>query len=74
MRRTTKHMYAVVRVDKFLADVSPPANTITVKEVVLTQEEAENEVRRLSATNSDKDCLYFWQKTRFVEGPPKPMV
>ena len=70
MRRTTKHVFAVIRVDKFLADVSPPVNTITVKEVVLTQEEAESEVRRLSAINSDKDCLYFWQMTRLVEGPP----
>ena len=68
MRRNTKYVFAVVRIDNFLADVSPPVNAITIKEVVLTQEEAESEVRRLSAMNSDKNCLYFWQRTRMVGG------
>jgi hypothetical protein len=69
MRKTTKHVFAVVRLDNFLSDVAPPANAVTVKEVVLTQQEAENEVQRLNAVNSGKNCLYFWQMTRLIESP-----
>jgi hypothetical protein len=72
MKRTTKHVFAVIRLDKFLTDVAPPENTITVKEVVLTRVEAESEVQRLNALNGDKDRLYFWQMTRLVEGKTKP--
>ena len=69
MRRTTKHAFAVIRLDKFLVGSGPLSSAITVKEVVLTKEEAEAEVRRLSAVNREKDCQYFWQITRLVEVP-----
>ena len=64
MKKATRQVFAIVRLDKFLAEVSPPENTITVKEVVLTQEEAESEVHRLNAINRDKGCHYFWHTTR----------
>ena len=72
MRRTTKYVFAVVRFDAFLADLKPFTNSITVKEVVLTREEAESEVARLSAINRGKPCVYFWQMTRLVEGLTGP--
>jgi len=71
VRRTTKHAFAVVRLDNFLVGSGPLANAITVKEVVLTKEEAEAEVRRLSTVNHKRDCQYFWQITRLV-GTPRP--
>jgi len=70
--KNVRHVFAVVRIDQFLTDVSPPENTITVKEIVLTQEEAEEEVQRLNKLNCDKNCLYFWQKTRFVDRQDMP--
>jgi hypothetical protein len=63
-----------VRFDAFLADLKPFTNSITIKEVVLTREEAESEVARLSAINHGKECIYFWQMTRLVEGPTAPKV
>ena len=67
MKRTTKHVFAVVRLDRFLTGVSPLTKAITVKEVVPTQEEAESDVRRLNALSRGKDRLYCWQVTR-LEG------
>ena len=66
MKRTTKHVFAVVRLDGFLTGLEPPTNAVTVKEVVLTKEEAESEVQRLNAVNRDKECVYFWRMTRLV--------
>jgi hypothetical protein len=40
--------------------------TVTVKEVLLSQERAEVEVERLNKLNSEKGCRYFWQYTRLV--------
>jgi hypothetical protein len=42
---------------------------VTVKEVVLTAEEAQDEVIRLNKLNGDKGCVYYWQSTHlFTEG------
>jgi hypothetical protein len=67
--------YAIVRIDKAVAYESPfaleasgphiPAGDfrIKIKEVVLTIEEAQNEVGRLNKENKEKGCKYFWQST-----------
>ena len=75
-----RHLFAIVRIDLFqLHDGTTPErrNTVTVKAVVETQEQAESEVARLKQLNAEKGCLYFWQTTRFLgstEGPPnKPL-
>ena len=73
MKKTLRRAFAIVRFDKFLGDISPPPIAITVKKVVLTQEAAESEVCRLNTLNRDKSCLYFWQRTRFVNGHNAPM-
>ena len=42
---------------------------VTVKEVLMSAEEAQNEVVRLNALNGDKDCIYYWQTTHlFIDG------
>jgi hypothetical protein len=44
---------------------------ITVKEVLPTWEEAEQEARRLNAINADKGCIYFGSVARyFPDGRP----
>ena len=44
-------------------------NGVTVKEVVMSAEEAQNEVIRLNALNADKGCTYYWQTTHlFING------
>jgi hypothetical protein len=57
-----KQVYAVLRLDKGIADAT---HAITVKEVVPSQEEAVAEVERLNRVNADKNALYFWQTTRY---------
>lgn len=68
-----EHVYAVVRLDvpdsgsvDEIAD--DPAPWITVKEIVLTREEADTEVQRLNALNADKGCIYFSQVTQLFPG------
>jgi hypothetical protein len=53
--------YAVVRIDHYK---SFPPESVTVKEIVRSQEVAESEVERLNRINADKECSYFWQYTR----------
>lgn len=69
--------YAVIRIDwNLLGDKTvwtferdgktiPTAGPcgITVKEIVLTAELAQNEVLRLNKLNGDNDCTYYWQTT-----------
>ena len=57
------HVYAVVRIDDFLADSGDAA--ITIKEIVPTMEEAIQEVERLNKLNASKEAHYFWQLTRY---------
>ena len=62
--KNTRTAFAVVRFDKFLSDLQPLSRSFTVKEIVLTREEAESEVARLNELNKDKDREYFLQITR----------
>ena len=55
---------AVVRIDGYLDAGIPKESLITVKEVWLAREEAENEVARLNALNADEGTYYFVQYTR----------
>lgn len=42
---------------------------VTVKEVLMSAEEVQNEVVRLNALNGDKDYVYYWQPTHlFING------
>ena len=66
MKRSSGHVFAIVRVDEFLSSDSPWCNRVTVKEIVKTQEEAQREVERLNEINQGKGCTYFWQVTRLV--------
>jgi hypothetical protein len=73
MKRPNTPAFAVIRLDYDLRDLSssggatPQASmTVTVKEVLLSQERAEVEVERLNKLNSEKGCRYFWQYTRLV--------
>jgi hypothetical protein len=76
--------YAVIRVDdsppdhpsrvqEWMVDGEPfltagPLN-VCVKEVVMTVEEAQQEVARLNALNVGKGCRYYWQSTHiFLDG------
>lgn len=73
MKRPNTPVYAVIRLDYSMADLStigpstPQASVIvTVKEIVMTPEAAEAEVERLNKVNAEKSCRYFWQHTRLV--------
>jgi hypothetical protein len=52
--------FAVVQIDSFQRD---ERQRVSVREIVWTEQEAEQEVRRLNAVNADKDWWYFWQPT-----------
>jgi len=67
MKRTAKHVFAIVRVDEFQSADVPWGNRITVKEIVMTEQEARREVERLNGINKQKGGVYFWQVTRWVE-------
>lgn len=42
---------------------------VSIKEVVMTAEEAQNEVMRLNELNADKGSTYYWQTTHlFISG------
>lgn len=59
-------VFAVVRLDR---DISVLEDAITVKEILVSEKEAEAEVARLNNINGDKNVHYFWQSTRyFPEG------
>jgi hypothetical protein len=72
--------YAIVRLDwsdrakdfelqGFGPAISLGPLDVTIKEVVLDQDEAERAVERLNRLNESKGCRYFWQGTRlFAEG------
>jgi hypothetical protein len=75
--------YAVIRVDGPVDHPSrvpeyerdgellpaPGPSHVTVKEVVMTAEEARREVVRLNRLNADKGCCYYWQATHvFLDG------
>jgi len=51
--------YAVVRIDEYDIPGIPKDQLITVKEVWLSQEQADAEVARLNAVNAEKSCRYL---------------
>lgn len=59
-----KHVYAVIRIDRFQGNEVSLKDKVTVKEVIRTKEKAISEVERLNKVNADKGCEYFWQITR----------
>jgi hypothetical protein len=61
--RNQKHVYAVIRIDEYFEDTDMEKR-ITVKEIVETIDEADEEVKRLMKLNAEKGCKYFWQTTR----------
>jgi hypothetical protein len=63
MRKRKTPVYAVIRVD----DYSSLENSITIKEIVWSLEEAKAEVKRLNELNRFKGCKYFWQSTRLID-------
>jgi len=73
MKRTTKHVFAVIRVETDV-DEGPWTNRITIKEILHTEAEAQDEVKRLTSLNRAKGCEYFWQMTRLVDGPGMPTI
>jgi hypothetical protein len=79
-RGTSEHAFAVVRLD-WLHEAAPGFREgsgpnigagpveITIKEIVLSEDEARAEVERLNALNAPKGCRYYWQQTRlFARG------
>jgi hypothetical protein len=58
-------VYAVVRLDRFLGPGAPPEETLTVKEILPTLEEAKKEVVRLNGLSKDDGVVYFVQATRW---------
>lgn len=48
MKKTTKHVFAIIRADEFRSADVPWNNRITVKEIVTTEQEARLEVERLN--------------------------
>ena len=78
MKKPTTPAYAVIRLDHDLRDLASSggampqaAVTVTVKEVLLSQERAVAVVERLNKLNSEKGCRYFWQYTRLVSDDEK---
>lgn len=61
-----QEVYAVIRQDIW-RDMNRAMieEVITIKEVVMTQEIAEQEVARLNKLNEGKGAKYWWQYTRF---------
>jgi hypothetical protein len=74
MTKEAEPLFAVLRLDRpFDGDLQrvfdDPRNHITVKEVLPTWEEAEQEVERLNALAADKGCIYFASLARhFPDG------
>ncbi len=61
------HVFAVVRLDDYQSANATLQDRVSVTKVCLSEEAAEQEVSRLNALNSDKDCRYIVQITRLDE-------
>jgi hypothetical protein len=69
MSKDGEGVYAILWHDGFHAPGTSLQTTVTVKEIVRTQELAEAEVRRLNALNEGSGSGYWWQYTRlFPDG------
>ena len=62
------HVFAIVRVDDLFED-SPLENRITITKVLLSEDAAEREVKRLNKLNKDKGAVYFWRVGRMERSP-----
>ena len=75
--------YAVLRIDgpvdsdarvtefEINGEIQPTAgpSNVVVKQIVMSAQEARNEVMRLNRTNAGKSCAYYWQSTHlFING------
>lgn len=60
-----KHVYAVVRIDLPVNQVTPEDSVAVVK-IMCSQGAAQQEVVRLSEVNRGKACRYFVQTSRLV--------
>ncbi len=67
VKKKKQHVFAIIRVDHGINDGVDLKSYITVKEIVLTDEEAELEVSRLNSLNSSKGQIYFAQVTRLID-------
>lgn len=69
------HVFVVYRLDYWPSDGDRPARTtITIKEVLATEDEAVREVERLMELNAEKGCEYQFQSAKYYpagrgEGP-----
>ncbi|XAL99671.1 hypothetical protein OT109_19090 [Phycisphaeraceae bacterium D3-23] len=75
-RKPYRPVYAVLRIDTYLADLAlrDPDNPsleslVAVKQVHFAQAEAEAEVKRLNEIKADKGSHYFWQYSRLITDP-----
>ncbi len=57
--------YAVIRLDLFLESQAPVSEVVTVKEILPTSREADEEVARLNASVDPRQVLYVVQPTRY---------
>lgn len=72
--------YAVIRVDDGPVDhpsrcreiegqITAGPSNVKVKEILMSAEEARQEVLRLTELNRNKKCFYYWQATHiFING------
>jgi hypothetical protein len=56
-----EQVFAIIRWDK---DISNPQDAFTVKEIIINENNANEEVIRLNKINKDKNAIYYWQATR----------
>ena len=68
--------FAIIRIDLGSDIPSDIADRVTVTQVLPTQQQAENEVKRLNSLNANKGVFYFWQTTRGYtrRGPARPAL
>jgi hypothetical protein len=64
-----EHVYAVVRVDDWRDAEIGLEDAVVIKKIVWTEEEAKQEVERLTSINGEKNAIYFYQLTRLAKLP-----
>ncbi|MEY4394997.1 MAG: hypothetical protein ACO3GX_16885 [Gemmataceae bacterium] len=68
------HIYAIIRLERdVITGELLDRNLVTIKKLVRSRENAEQEVDRLNKLNSDKGCDYYFQITR-LEREPKEQI
>ena len=60
------HAFVIMGLDRYEHVQVEPQDAIVLVKIVWSEEEAENEVARLSRVNSGKSAVYFWQIGRIV--------